>query len=283
MTKATGHVTEGLLRDRLLMRLAAMGGAPDYVRLAEEVLSIRNAPEPLARRLVAQALVVEDRRPAWASVGETACERAPLGPAVYFFRDAAGAVLYVGKALNLRRRLRAHFARQRWRTLKPLMARVASIEWQEVGSELEALLVESHWIEQLAPAVNVQRKRNDPPRGRARNVVVLLPSLEAAEVTVIAARRDGAVLNQTTRRDGSELVTVANALVDFFAAAARTSKGPDGPARTQASIVFAWLRQRGAGATQFDADDGINGSEWCRKLSRALSSKELFHERLMFQ
>src|SRR5206468_3382311 len=51
-----------MLRDKLLARLAEMGDAPDHQRLAAEVLGIRGAPPELARRLVAQALVLEDRR-----------------------------------------------------------------------------------------------------------------------------------------------------------------------------------------------------------------------------
>ena len=41
-----------MLRDRLLARLAEMGRAPDYVRLASDVLGIRNVPPSLAERLV---------------------------------------------------------------------------------------------------------------------------------------------------------------------------------------------------------------------------------------
>jgi len=58
-----------LLRDRLQAKLAAMGAAPDYARVAAEVLGIRNAPPELARRLVAQALVVEDRQDEWRRTG----------------------------------------------------------------------------------------------------------------------------------------------------------------------------------------------------------------------
>ena len=71
-------------------------------------------------------------------------------------KDADGRALYVGKAVNLRRRLRAHFAERRWRALKPEMSRAADAEWQEVGSELEALLREAALIEELQPPVNVQ-------------------------------------------------------------------------------------------------------------------------------
>src|SRR5438270_10013041 len=144
-----------LLRDKLLARLAETR-EPDHRRLAAEVLGIRNAPPELARRLVAQALVVEDRRDVWRRAGERICAAAPATPGVYVLRGEANRALYVGKAINLRRRLRAHFAARRWRAIKPDMARTADAEWIEVGSELEALLREQDLIHQLQPAANVQ-------------------------------------------------------------------------------------------------------------------------------
>src|SRR5262249_54573198 len=140
------HRPQMLLRDKLLARIAEMGGAPDHQRLAEEVIGIRGASPELARRLVAQALVLEDRQAAGREVGERVCRDAPEGPGVYTLRDEHGAVLYVGKANNLRRRLRTHFAGRRWRAIKPLMARAAGAEWIEVGSELEALVREAALI-----------------------------------------------------------------------------------------------------------------------------------------
>src|SRR6266446_2177858 len=145
-----------LLRDRLAARLAQMGRAPDFQRLAADVLGIKNAPPELARRLVSQALVLEDRREEWRRIGERVCADAPSAPGVYVLRDDNGRVLYVGKAVNLRRRLRAHFSARRWRALKPALARAATAEWREVGSELEALLREAATIAELRPTVNVQ-------------------------------------------------------------------------------------------------------------------------------
>src|SRR5687768_4002371 len=106
-----------LLRDKLLARLAGMGASPDYQRLAADVLGIRGAPPELARKLVAQALVVEDRRDVWRRTGERICSEAPIAPGVYVLTDDAGQPMYVGKAVNLRRRLRAHFAERRWRAI----------------------------------------------------------------------------------------------------------------------------------------------------------------------
>src|SRR5713101_1479381 len=167
-----------MLRDKLLSRLREMGDAPDHQRLAAEVLGIRGAPPDLARRLVAQALVVEDRRETWRRAGDRICRAAPASPGVYVLTDADGRALYVGKAVNLRRRLRAHFADRRWRALKPEMSRAADADWQEVGSEIEALLREAALIQEVQPPVNVETAApdlspRDLPRFLARNALVL--------------------------------------------------------------------------------------------------------------
>src|SRR3954471_21316331 len=166
-----------MLRDKLLARLAEMGDAPDHQRLAAEVLGIRGTPPELARRLVAQALVLEDRREIWRQAGERICRNAPPTPGVYVLRDADGRALYVGKAVHLRRRLRAHFAERRWRAIKPGMSRAAGADWHEVGSEIEALLREAALIQELEPPVNVQTAAPDPdtrevPPALRRDVLV---------------------------------------------------------------------------------------------------------------
>ena len=78
--------------------------------------------------------MLEDRREVWRQAGERICRDAPAAPGVYVLKDADGRALYVGKAVHLRRRLRAHFAERRWRALKPEMSRAADAEWQQVGS-----------------------------------------------------------------------------------------------------------------------------------------------------
>src|SRR6266704_7179973 len=179
-----------MIRDRLLARLEQMGSAPDHQRLAEEVLGIRGAPPALARRLVAQALVVEDRRAQLRCAGERICDEAPAAAGVYVLKDADGRAMYVGKAVNLRRRLRAHFAERRWRALKPGMSRSVDAEWQLAGSELEALVREADLIHRLQPAVNVQTGEpnvatREIPRALLRDVLVIVPSIEADSVELV--------------------------------------------------------------------------------------------------
>lgn len=80
----------------------------------------------------------------------------PEQPGVYLFRNARGAVLYVGKAVNLRRRIASYFHQQRRRfpRLRRMIGRTRAVTWHETGSELEALLLESRLIKQEKPPFN---------------------------------------------------------------------------------------------------------------------------------
>ncbi len=84
----------------------------------------------------------------------------PQKPGCYLFKDASGEVLYVGKALNLRHRVRSYFqsgAQHNRRTML-LVSKVAHIEWIVVGSELEALILEMNLIKKHRPHFNIRLK-----------------------------------------------------------------------------------------------------------------------------
>jgi predicted GIY-YIG superfamily endonuclease len=270
-----------VLRDKLLARLAEMGNAPDHQRLAAEVLGIKGAPPELARRLVAQALVLGDRREEWRRAGERICRDAPATPAVYLLKDAGDRPLYVGKAINLRRRLRAHFAERRWRAIKPELSRIADAEWREVGSDLEALLREAEWIHERQPIVNVQIAAPDLaareiPRALRRDVLVVVPSVEEDSVELIGARVDGEWMIQRTRRSGDDLAVHAQRVMRFFRSRLRReAKGP-----ALAPIVFSWLARRGAGATRVDPHDVRDARELRTRLAALFRDARLFRERL---
>jgi hypothetical protein len=270
-----------MLRDRLIARLAEMGADPDHQRLAAEVLGIRGAPPELARRLVAQALVLEDRRETWRRAGERICRDAPPTPGVYVLKDAGGRALYVGKAVNLRRRLRAHFADRRWRSIKPEMSRADAAEWQEVGSEIEALLREAALIQELEPPVNVQTAAPDlstreVPPALVRDVLVLAPSVEADSVELIGAVVDGRWMIQRTRRNGADLAVHVQRLMRFFNGLRRHEM----PSLALAPIVFSWLHRRGDAVTRLDPRDVRDAREFRGRLAALLRDERLFHERL---
>ena len=259
-----------------------MGDAPDYARLAEEVLGLKNVPAALARRLVAQGLVVDDRQEAWRRAGARICGSAPQTPGVYRLLDAERCPLYVGKAVNLRRRLRAHFAPARWRRLSPVMARVDAAEWQEVGSELESLLVEAQWIADLRPPGNVQvgpprLTTRDVPQARVKDTIALLPSVEPDSVELVAALARGGVLVQRTRRNGRDLAVHAARLWRF----GRGRAASGGALAAAAPLVFSWLDHRGAAVTRVEYAAVSSARDLQRVLATALAHRDLLGERIV--
>jgi len=86
----------------------------------------------------------------------------PEACGVYYFHDNDGNVVYVGKSINIKKRIAEHFADMTEKGTK-LQKRVWDISYELTGSELVALLLESHEIKRLAPAINrAQRMRNFP-------------------------------------------------------------------------------------------------------------------------
>jgi excinuclease ABC subunit C len=84
----------------------------------------------------------------------------PEQPGCYLMKDQAGKVIYIGKAINLRHRVRSYFhasAQKNPRT-SALVAKIRDIEWIIVKSELEALILEMNLIKEYQPHFNVQLK-----------------------------------------------------------------------------------------------------------------------------
>ncbi|MDR3052278.1 MAG: excinuclease ABC subunit UvrC [Coriobacteriales bacterium] len=83
----------------------------------------------------------------------------PQLPGVYLWKDASGAVLYVGKAKLLRNRMRQYANLQDERAMVPLMMeQVASFEYLVTASEHESLVLEKNFINQYNPPFNVDFK-----------------------------------------------------------------------------------------------------------------------------
>jgi excinuclease ABC subunit C len=84
----------------------------------------------------------------------------PTKPGVYIYKNAAGKVIYVGKAINLRSRVRSYFheSSQQVPKTRSLVKEIADLEFIVAGSELEALLLENTLIKKHQPRFNVRLK-----------------------------------------------------------------------------------------------------------------------------
>jgi len=84
----------------------------------------------------------------------------PDQPGVYLFRDSRGKVIYVGKAISIRKRVASHFSNPSTRGGEGLLDLIDQIEALVVGNEAEALLAEQNFIKQYKPRFNI-RLRDD--------------------------------------------------------------------------------------------------------------------------
>jgi excinuclease ABC subunit C len=84
----------------------------------------------------------------------------PTKSGCYLMKDDAGKVIYVGKAINLRNRVRSYFHGSAGHEprIQQLVLRIRDIEWIVVDSELEALILEMNLIKKYRPHYNVRLK-----------------------------------------------------------------------------------------------------------------------------
>jgi len=90
----------------------------------------------------------------------TQVETFPHKPGIYLMRDVAGTVIYVGKAVDLRNRVRSYFHPSAWEysKVRALVAEVADLDFIVTDSELEALILEANLIKEHRPRYNVRLK-----------------------------------------------------------------------------------------------------------------------------
>jgi excinuclease ABC subunit C len=84
----------------------------------------------------------------------------PDAPGAYLFRDADGRVVYVGKALSVRKRLASYWGRPLHPRTEAMMDQAAAVEWIVATTEVDALMLEYNLIKAHRPRFNV-RYRDD--------------------------------------------------------------------------------------------------------------------------
>ena len=125
--------------------LALIGLAQE--RGASTVAELADLAAPRARRLAGKRSLVAG---------------APQRPGVYLFRDRNEQVLYVGRARDLRARLRSYFRTERQRpAVEAALGALERVEWRVLGSELEAALEELRLLRELRPPANARSTRPD--------------------------------------------------------------------------------------------------------------------------
>ncbi|MCL2120627.1 MAG: excinuclease ABC subunit UvrC [Clostridiales bacterium] len=92
---------------------------------------------------------------------EDKLNKLPAEPGVYLMKDAAGKVIYVGKALNLRNRVKSYFKENlgpgaHQEKTRALVKHISDLEWILTDSEIEALILECNLIKKHKPRYNIK-------------------------------------------------------------------------------------------------------------------------------
>ena len=133
---------------------------PDALATAEILVALLGLAQERGARTLAEVIELAAPRARRLHARRSLIAGAPTTPGVYLFRDRNDTVLYVGKARDLRARLRSYFSGDRQRpAVEAALGALARVEWRELGSELEAALEELRLIRDLRPPANARGGR----------------------------------------------------------------------------------------------------------------------------
>ena len=135
---------------------------PDAQATAEVLLVLIGLAQERGARTVADLVKLSATRTRRVYDKRHLVHGAPPRPGVYLFYDRNDTLLYVGRARDLRARLRSYFRSDRQRpAVEAALGAVERIEWRVRGSELEAALEELRLIRELRPPANARVARPD--------------------------------------------------------------------------------------------------------------------------
>jgi DNA polymerase-3 subunit epsilon len=135
---------------------------PDAQATAEILLALLGLAQERGAMTVADVIELSATRTRRVYDKRRLAFGAPARPGVYEFRDRNDQLLYVGRARDLRARLRSYFRSERQRpAVEAALGACERIEWRVLGSELEAALEELRLIRELRPPANARVARPD--------------------------------------------------------------------------------------------------------------------------
>jgi DNA polymerase III epsilon subunit family exonuclease len=167
---------------------------PDAEATAEVLVRLIGLAQELGARRLSDLRKLEAPRKRRVYGKRSLARGAPNRPGVYLFRDRHGQVLYVGRARDLRARLRSYFRSERQRpSVEAALLALDRIEWRVMGSELEAALEELRLIRTLGPPANSRSRRKEHGFYLRRRGDDFIVSKRPSKLGPIASRRQASL------------------------------------------------------------------------------------------
>lgn len=210
----------------------------------------------------------------------------PTCPGIYLMRNRAGEIIYVGKAANLRRRVRSYFTPSALQD--PKIARMHEqlhrLEFAPAASEVEALVMEMRLIRDFRPPFNLQSEVHERPvpYGRPRNLIILVR--EEGKASGAAA-----YLVRNSLFAGREAVTpgsgpgrkLCRRVRSTFFSKGSSYESPGEP--WEQEIVSRWLRSNLKRFTTVDVDEAGGYRSVIRQLGACLRDPEALANKVYYR
>jgi len=167
---------------------------PDAQATAEILVHLIGLAQELGARHLSElrALAAPRKRRVYGK--RSLANGAPTRPGVYLFRDRHNQVLYVGRARDLRARLRSYFRSERQRpSVEAALLALERVEWRVLGSELEAAFEELRLIRELQPPANSRSRRKEQGVYLKRRGEDFIVTKTPTELGPIGGRRKAAL------------------------------------------------------------------------------------------
>ena len=198
----------------------------------------------------------------------------PAGQGVYIMRDREGEVIYVGKSKHLRDRVRTYFADQTDRPEKTrkILERIWSVDVEEVGSEVEALILEARLIQACRPSFNTQVDVHERPGSYegARRYLLLLPSSDPDSVELFWVDDRSPIEQIRVRLDRTDWAAADTSIGRLFESESpRTARLADED-RAAHRILGTWMAHNHEMAQVIHVDDSAGREDLCRVVEDAI-------------
>ncbi len=234
----TAVLARRLIRDEVrdvrlgtLARHLRVPDAPDHRALNDARATLHVLHALIERAAAYGAVSIEDLEQLCGPTGDRSHRRialiadAPSAPGVYRFLAEDGTVLYVGRAIDLRRRLRSYFGGDTRRRTADLVAATARVTWTVVATELEASVLEVRELQATRPRYNHRSTRPDP------GTVVTLTREPFPRLAIVrgAPEADVAGLGPVPRSVAERVVEAVESVVPLRPCRPRLRRAQDNP------------------------------------------------------
>ncbi len=208
----------------------------------------------------------------------------PESPGVYLMKNRQGRVFYVGKAKKLKSRVKFYFVNrsemdQKQRTISE---NIFDLEFETVGSELEALLLEHCYIRKFKPDLNTQLEIHSKQfySKQTNNMILFLPDRQKGYAKLFVVREMDAAVSYSAKLNTDELdaffVLIQKILFEKI-------DNKDYYSPEQVLIIRRWLDLNSDNANFIDVDKCDNLKSCIRQCHFLLNDENLFTEKIYYQ